>query len=157
MDESIFRINIVLFLKKITVIIAGFLIVVLLLTKFEYIMVLSLTQIVTGLLRAIVIILPFYIVISLFLYFLIRIKITSLGVKGASIFFLPYTINWENISKYKIENQLGLKYLKLYRKSGLFAVWIPLYLLNYSGFCKALEAANPLGEEIVKRIGKYYL
>ena len=157
MNESIFKINIILFLKKISIMIAIFLIVVLLLTKFDYIMMLSLSEIIMGLLRAMAIILPFYIVVSLFLYFLVRVKVTSLGVKGASIFLFPYGINWENVSKYKIENQLGLKYLKLYRKRGLFAVWIPLYLLNYSGFCQALESANPLGEEIVKRIGKYYL
>lgn len=154
MKEKVYRINLPQFLKIMTVIIIVILTTILLLTKFDLVMRLSLSEIVFVILKATAFFLPFYMLVSFVMYFIVRVKVTEKCVYGVNSFFLPNKIDWENVSKYKIENQLGFKYLKLYKQKGLLTVSVPLFLSNLEGFCEALETANPLGKEIATRIGK---
>jgi len=76
---------------------------------------------------------------------LFQVRLNNEGVKGSNVFGTPIFVEWVNISNVKTINFLGLKFLRVFPKGPLLALWLPLFINNPEDFAKQSSLIAPEG------------
>jgi hypothetical protein len=76
-----------------------------------------------------------------------KVRLSNEGVKGFNVFGGAIYIEWINISNVKTINLLGLKFLRVFPKGTLLALWLPLFINNPDDFAKKSSYIPPEGND----------
>ena len=66
-------------------------------------------------------------------------------IKGFNFWGKSRIVKWENVSRVKPVNFLGLKYLRVFSTNTGLAIWVPLFIKNTEKFREVASNLPPMG------------
>jgi len=93
---------------------------------------------------------------SFFMVLYYKTTLKNEGVKSFNFWGKSRFVEWENISKVKPVNFLGLKYLRVFTGNSGLALWVPLFIKNIESFAKQASTLPPEGNVFREYYTKQY-